>query len=157
MAPAPRSGGRARPGRHGLIALTTGGTPERFSPEGVYGPIDGLLYPHRRTILEYLGLQIAPTFVAYATPRVSAAGLLVRDEAHRNDVLPTLAALLSLVLTPVFGATLHCANAVELGDRRLRRVAWMWLALALAFTASGLYLVSLKAAGLNAAVKLIRE
>lgn len=60
-------------GRHGLIALTTGGTPERFSPEGVYGPIDGLLYPHRRTILEYLGLQIAPTFVAYATPRVSAA------------------------------------------------------------------------------------
>jgi len=60
-------------GRHGLIALTTGGTPERFSPEGVYGPIDDLLYPHRRTMLEYLGLRIAPTFVAYATPRVSAA------------------------------------------------------------------------------------
>jgi NAD(P)H dehydrogenase (quinone) len=60
-------------GRHGLIGLTTGGTPERFSPQGIYGPIDQLLYPHRRAMLEYLGLQIAPTFVAYATPRVSAA------------------------------------------------------------------------------------
>lgn len=68
-------------GRHGLIALTTGGTPERFSPEGVYGPIDDLLYPHRRTMLEYLGLQIAPTFVAYATPRVSVD----QREAYLRD------------------------------------------------------------------------
>ncbi|MEY4752150.1 MAG: hypothetical protein RIQ60_4364 [Pseudomonadota bacterium] len=56
---------------------------------------------------------------------------------------PLVAALLSLVFTPVFGALLHGLNALELGERHLRRVAWMWLALALAFTASGLYLVAL--------------
>jgi hypothetical protein len=55
---------------------------------------------------------------------------------------PHVAALLSLVLTPVFGAWLHHRNALELGDPRLRRVARMWLGVALAFTASGLYLVS---------------
>ncbi|MES2398480.1 MAG: NAD(P)H-dependent oxidoreductase [Pseudomonadota bacterium] len=60
-------------GRHGVVALTTGGTPERFSDGGVYGPIENLLYPHRRTMLEYLGLEVAPSFVAYASPRVSQA------------------------------------------------------------------------------------
>ena len=58
-------------GRYGVVALTTGGTPERFSESGVYGPIEKLLYPHRRTMLEYLGLNVQPTFVAYASPRVS--------------------------------------------------------------------------------------
>ena len=58
-------------GRHGIVALTTGGTPERFSADGVYGPVESLLYPHRRTMLEYLGLSVAPSFVAYASPRVS--------------------------------------------------------------------------------------
>ncbi len=57
-------------GRHGVVALTTGGTRQRFSAEGVYGPIEDLLYPHRRTMLEYLGLKVAPSFVAYASPRV---------------------------------------------------------------------------------------
>jgi hypothetical protein len=55
---------------------------------------------------------------------------------------PMMAAVLSLAFTPLFGALLHCFNALELGERRLRHVAWMWLALALAFTASGLYLVA---------------
>jgi NAD(P)H dehydrogenase (quinone) len=60
-------------GRHAMVALSTGGTPERFSPGGVYGPIEQLLYPHQRTMLEYLGLQVAPPFVAYAAPRVGQA------------------------------------------------------------------------------------
>ncbi|MDF3883015.1 NAD(P)H-dependent oxidoreductase [Cupriavidus basilensis] len=58
-------------GRHGIEAISTGGTRERFSAEGVYGDIDTLLYPHRRCMLEYVGLATAPTFVAYAAPRVS--------------------------------------------------------------------------------------
>ncbi len=60
-------------GRVGIVALTTGGTPERFSKEGVYGPIEDLLYPHRKAMLEYLGLRVEPSFVAYAAPRVSHA------------------------------------------------------------------------------------
>lgn len=76
-------------GRHGVVALTTGGTPERFSEGGVYGPIENLLYPHRRTMLEYLGLEVAPTFVAYASPRVSQA----EREQYLSDWSAQLAAL----------------------------------------------------------------
>lgn len=74
-------------GRHGLVALTTGGTRERFSPGGVYGPIEDLLYPQRRTMLEYLGLTLAPSFVAYASPRVS--------QQEREDDLAQWSAQLS--------------------------------------------------------------
>lgn len=78
-------------GRHGVVALTTGGTPERFSEGGVYGPIENLLYPHRRTMLEYLGLNVEPSFVAYASPRVSQ-----RDrETYLEDWSAQLAALAS--------------------------------------------------------------
>lgn len=81
-------------GRHGVVALTTGGTTERFSDGGVYGPIGNLLYPHRRTMLEYLGLEVAPSFVAYASPRVSQAE---REQYLENwsDQLATLAERMS--------------------------------------------------------------
>jgi len=71
-------------GRHAMVALSTGGTPERFSPGGVYGPIEQLLYPHRRTMLEYLGLRVAPPFVAYAAPRV---GQDAREDCLRQWTL----------------------------------------------------------------------
>jgi len=76
-------------GKHGLIALTTGGTQERFSSSGVYGPIDDLLFPHKRTMLEYLGLTVAPHFVAYASPRVTQQArenYLSDWEAHLKQV-----------------------------------------------------------------------
>lgn len=66
-------------GRQALLGLTTGGTAERFSDAGVYGPIEGLLFPHRRTMLEYLGMTVQPPFVAYAAPRV--------DDAQRQQYL----------------------------------------------------------------------
>jgi NAD(P)H dehydrogenase (quinone) len=59
-------------GRRALLAITTGGTPERFSEGGSYGPIQDVLYPVRRCMLEYLGLDVMDPFVAYAAPRVDA-------------------------------------------------------------------------------------
>jgi len=60
-------------GRRALLGITTGGTPERFSPGGSYGPIQDVLYPVRRCMLEYLGLEVMEPFIAYAAPRVDAA------------------------------------------------------------------------------------
>ena len=60
-------------GRRAMICVTTGGTPERFSPQGVYGPIENVLYPVQRLGLEYMGLSVEPPFVAYAAPRISQA------------------------------------------------------------------------------------
>ena len=61
-------------GRRAAMCVTTGGTPQRFSDEGVYGPIENILMPVRRLALEYMGYDVAEPFVAYAAPRVDAAG-----------------------------------------------------------------------------------
>jgi NAD(P)H dehydrogenase (quinone) len=57
-------------GRRAMLAVTTGGTPARFSLDGVYGPIEEVLMPVRRLGLEYMGYEVADPFVAYAAPRV---------------------------------------------------------------------------------------
>jgi NAD(P)H dehydrogenase (quinone) len=60
-------------GRRGLLAVTTGGTKERFSPGNAYGPIAEVLYSVNRCILQYLGLEVLEPFMAYAAPRVDDA------------------------------------------------------------------------------------
>lgn len=60
-------------GREALMALSTGGTPERFSADGVYGEMRHVLHGVRHCMLEYLGLAVPDPFVAYAAPRVDAA------------------------------------------------------------------------------------
>lgn len=59
--------------KRAIIATTTGGTTRRFSEEGVFGPIERVLWPVQRLALEYVGMRTAPPFVAYAAPRVDAA------------------------------------------------------------------------------------
>jgi len=61
-------------GRRAFLSVTTGGTIERFSDEGVYGPIDTVLRQTRRLALEYMGYEVEAPFVAYAAPRVDDAG-----------------------------------------------------------------------------------
>jgi len=58
-------------GRHAILSVTTGGTPARFSDDGVYGPIEQLLRPIKRGALEYMGFEVAPSFVCYGAPRMS--------------------------------------------------------------------------------------
>jgi NAD(P)H dehydrogenase (quinone) len=76
-------------GRRAMLAITTGGTTERFSAGGSYGPIQDVLYPVRRCMLEYLGLEVMDPFVAYAAPRVDAA---IRTEYLRDWEIRLLAA-----------------------------------------------------------------
>ena len=78
-------------GRRGLLCVTTGGTPERFSPEGVYGPIEAVLYPVQRLALQYMGLTTEEPFVCYGTPRIDEAGRRDYLAAWRQRVLDTLA------------------------------------------------------------------
>lgn len=65
--------------KRGLMCVSTGGTPQRFSEEGVYGPIEKVLWPVQRLALEYMGMKVFEPFVAYASPRV--------DDAARNAYL----------------------------------------------------------------------
>lgn len=73
-------------GKTGLIGVSTGGTPQRFSEGDVYGPIGPILAPIRRLALEYMGLETREPFVAYATPRVDQATREGYLEAWREAV-----------------------------------------------------------------------
>lgn len=77
-------------GRRAVLALSTGGTAERFSAGGTYGDIRQVLYSVDRCILSYLGLEVMEPFVAYAAPRVddaARADYLRQWEARLNDIV----------------------------------------------------------------------
>jgi NAD(P)H dehydrogenase (quinone) len=58
-------------GKRGMLCVSTGGTPERFSEAGVYGPIEKVLWPMQQLTLAYMGLEVVEPFVAFGAPRVS--------------------------------------------------------------------------------------
>jgi NAD(P)H dehydrogenase (quinone) len=60
-------------GRKGLLGIATGGTAQRFTREGSYGDMEQVLHGVQHCMLEYLGLDVPPPFVAYAAPRVEPA------------------------------------------------------------------------------------
>lgn len=60
--------------KRSLLCVTTGGTPARFSAEGVYGEIDRVLWPIQRLTLDYMGLEAEEPFVCYGAPRVGDEG-----------------------------------------------------------------------------------
>src|SRR6185312_3914996 len=60
------------PEKRGLLCLSTGGTRQRFSADGVFGDIHTVLWPAQRLMIEYLGMDALEPFVAYASPRVDA-------------------------------------------------------------------------------------
>lgn len=73
-------------GKRGILCVTTGGTRERFSDGGVYGPIEKVLWPLQRLTLEYMGLDVAAPFVAYGAPRVSAEDRAAYLDQWRGQV-----------------------------------------------------------------------
>ena len=60
--------------KRGLLCLSTGGTQQRFSADGVYGTIEQVLWPTQRLMVEYMGIKALEPFVAYGAPRVDQAG-----------------------------------------------------------------------------------
>jgi NAD(P)H dehydrogenase (quinone) len=60
------------PEKRGLLCLSTGGTTQRFSADGVFGDIHTVLWSAQRLMIEYLGMDALEPFVAYASPRVDA-------------------------------------------------------------------------------------
>ncbi len=76
--------------KRGLIAVTTGGTPQRFSAGDAYGPIGPILAPLRRLSLEYMGMKTLEPFVAYAAPRVDDAARKAYLDEWRGRVAEAL-------------------------------------------------------------------
>lgn len=61
-------------GKRAMLIVTAGGWEEHYSPRGINGPIDDLLFPINHGILYYPGYDVLPPFVAYRVDRLDAAG-----------------------------------------------------------------------------------
>ena len=60
-------------GKRSMLVVTTGGWEPHYSPRGINGPIDDLLFPINHGILFYPGFDVLPPFVTYRTGRMDEA------------------------------------------------------------------------------------
>src|ERR1700730_9570840 len=97
-------------GRRALLALTTGGTAQRFSAGGSYGEMRHVLHSVQRCTLEYLGLEAMEPFVAYAAPRVDP---MMRAEYLRESE----ARLLAVAGDPQWQGGLRAVSRHAWGER----------------------------------------
>lgn len=61
-------------GKRAMLIVTAGGWAEHYSPRGINGPIDDLLFPINHGILHYPGYDVLPPFVTYRVDRLDEAG-----------------------------------------------------------------------------------
>ena len=66
-------------GRRAMLSLTTGGGPTIYSPRGLNGEMDALLFPIQHGMLYFLGFDVLPPFVAWSVAR--------RTQSEREEYL----------------------------------------------------------------------
>ncbi|MFM0172500.1 NAD(P)H-dependent oxidoreductase [Paraburkholderia sediminicola] len=57
-------------GKRAMLVVTTGGWESHYSPRGINGPMDDVLFPIQHGILYYPGFDVLPPFVIYRTSRI---------------------------------------------------------------------------------------
>ncbi|WP_296228923.1 NAD(P)H-dependent oxidoreductase [Ralstonia sp. UBA689] len=79
-------------GKRAMLIVTTGGWESHYSPRGINGPIDDILFPIQHGILYYPGFDVAPPFVTYRTGRMDEARFAQTTQAlgARLDTLFTI-------------------------------------------------------------------
>lgn len=60
-------------GKRAMLVVTAGGWESHYSPRGINGPIDDILFPIQHGILYYPGFDVLPPFVIYRTSRTDKA------------------------------------------------------------------------------------
>lgn len=71
-------------GKRALLAVSVGGPEEDYSPRGINGPLEELLFPVTHGSLFYTGMQVLPTFAVYGSGRLDAEGLAAAEERWRK-------------------------------------------------------------------------
>jgi NAD(P)H dehydrogenase (quinone) len=105
-------------GRRALLALTTGGTAERFSADGSYGEMRHVLHWVQRCMLEYLGFESLEPFVAFAAPRVE-------QEVRARYLRELEARLVTAASDPQWQERLHASAEIVAENRRpVEENAW---------------------------------
>ncbi len=73
-------------GRRALLSVTLGGPAADYSPRGINGPLDQLLFPITHGMLFFAGMDVLPTYAVYGTGSITAAGVEAAKQAWRARV-----------------------------------------------------------------------
>ncbi len=58
-------------GKRAMCSVTVGGPSAQYSRDGMYPPMDSVLYPIHRGILEFVGFTVLEPFIVFAPQRMS--------------------------------------------------------------------------------------
>jgi NAD(P)H dehydrogenase (quinone) len=89
-------------GKRAMLIVTTGGWEEHYSPRGINGPIDDLLFPINHGILYYPGYDVLPPFVVYRVDQLDKAGFEASADRLRER-MRTLATIAPIPYRPQNG------------------------------------------------------
>lgn len=70
-----RYGEGAFAGKRALLAVSVGGPAIDYSPRGINGPLEQLLFPITHGTLFFPGMQVLPTFAVYGAAGIDAKGM----------------------------------------------------------------------------------
>lgn len=73
-------------GKRALLAVSVGGPAEDYSPRGINGPLEQLLFPITHGTLFFPGMQVLPTFAVYGTVRMDGERMAQEADAWRHRV-----------------------------------------------------------------------
>ena len=79
-------------GKRAMLIVTTGGWESHYSPRGINGPIDDVLFPIQHGILHYPGFDVLPPFVTHRAGRMDDTRFaqITRALGDRLDTLFTI-------------------------------------------------------------------
>jgi NAD(P)H dehydrogenase (quinone) len=71
-------------GKRALLSVTVGGPASDYSPRGINGPLEQLLFPITHGTLFFPGMDVLPTYAVYGTGRITAEGVAAAKAAWRQ-------------------------------------------------------------------------
>lgn len=74
-------------GRRAMLSLTTGGGGGMYSPTGLNGDLQQILYPINHGIFRFVGFDVLPPFVVYGASRLSDLARRDAMEQYRQRLL----------------------------------------------------------------------
>jgi len=122
-------------GRRAMVITTVGGWEPHYSPRGVNGPIEDLLFPINHGVLYYPGYEVLPAYVTYRVDRFgagefeaaaemlrqrmrtlfTAAPIAYRQQNGGDYEIPSMQLKPDLETPGASGFALHVANPVKAG------------------------------------------
>ncbi|WP_028610834.1 NAD(P)H-dependent oxidoreductase [Paenibacillus harenae] len=79
-----RYGNGGLKGKRAMLSVTVGGPEIDYSPRGINGPLEQLLFPITHGTLFFSGMDVLPTHAVYGTGRITAADVDAAKVAWRS-------------------------------------------------------------------------